>query len=79
MQTNVEDEKLTRYYQLVLQEDLLEGWTLVREWGQQGSPGRVKRDHFVSHAEAQHALLLVRDAQIKRGYHVVFMQGTEFT
>ncbi len=77
MQTNVEDEKSTRYYQLVLQEDLLEGWTLVREWGQQGSAGRVKRDHFVTRDEAQHALLLVRDAQIKRGYHVVFTQGTD--
>jgi predicted DNA-binding WGR domain protein len=79
MQTNIDDEKSARYYQLVLQEDLLEGWTLVREWGQLGSAGRVKRDNFGTHAEAQHALLLVRDAQLKRGYHVIFMQGMDLT
>lgn len=77
MQSNSEDGKSPRYYQLVLQEDLLEGWTLVREWGQQGSPGRVKRDHFATRDEAQHALLLVRAAQTKRGFHIVFTQGTD--
>ena len=25
-----------RYYQLLLEQDLLGGWTLYREWGQQG-------------------------------------------
>lgn len=79
MQNNLDSEKAPRYYQLVLQEDLLEGWTLVREWGQQGSPGRIKRDNFQTLEQAQHALLLVRDAQLKRGFHVVYMQGMEPT
>jgi len=26
-------DKAPRYYHLHLQEDLLEGWTLIREWG----------------------------------------------
>lgn len=77
MQASPEPDKPPKYYQLVLQEDLLEGWTLVREWGLQGSPGRIKRDHFPDREQAQHALLLVRDAQIKRGYQVVYMQGTD--
>lgn len=77
MQLTPEDEKAPRFYQVMLQEDLLQGWTLVREWGQQGSPGRVKKDHFNSRDEALDALLNVRDAQLKRGYRVVFVRGME--
>lgn len=72
-----EADKPPRFYQLVLQEDLINGWTLVREWGQQGSPGRVKKDHFTSREGALNALLQVRDAQLKRGYQVVYMRGEE--
>ena len=67
--------KPSRYYQLVLQEDLINGWTLVREWGQQGYAGRVKRDHFPDRDTAVAALLRVRDSQLQRGFKVVFMQG----
>lgn len=75
MQTAAQADTFPRFYQLVLQEDLINGWTLVREWGQQGSPGRVKKDHFPSRDDAQRALLKVRDAQVKRGFRVVYMQG----
>ena len=77
MQIPAFDGKPPRYYQLVLQEDLINGWTLVREWGQQGYAGRVKRDHFAERSSAEAALLRVRDSQLKRGFKVVFMQGTE--
>lgn len=77
MQIVEQTDKFPRFYQLVLQEDLINGWTLVREWGQQGSAGRVKKDHFSSRDEAQRALLKVRDAQLKRGYRVVYMRGDE--
>ena len=77
MQTVAEADKFPRFYQLVLQEDLINGWTLVREWGQQGSSGRVKKDHFTSHEAALRALLKVRDAQLERGYRVVYMQGED--
>jgi predicted DNA-binding WGR domain protein len=79
MQMIEDPDKAPRFYQLMLQEDLIDGWTLVREWGQQGSPGRVKKDHFDSRDAAEHALLKVRDAQIKRGYRVVYMRGAELT
>lgn len=72
-----EEGKPPRFYQLMLQQDLINGWTLVREWGQQGSPGRVKKDHFDTREDAQYALLQVRDAQLKRGYQVVYMRGEE--
>ncbi|MGD8784199.1 MAG: WGR domain-containing protein [Thioalkalispiraceae bacterium] len=77
MQTIADADTSPRFYQLVLQEDLLNGWTLVREWGRQGSSGRVKKDHFASREEAQNALLKVRDAQLKRGFRVVYMRGEE--
>ncbi len=79
MQTPIMEDKVPRYYQLVVQQDLLEGWTLIREWGQQGASGRVKNDHFATRDEAERACLKVRDAQIERGYRVVFMQGQEAT
>ncbi|MDH5395024.1 MAG: WGR domain-containing protein [Gammaproteobacteria bacterium] len=75
MQIPALDDKPARYYQLLLLEDLLEGWTLVREWGQQGRSGSVKRDHFATRELAESALLRVRDTQLKRGFKVVFMQG----
>lgn len=70
-------EQQPRYYQLLLQQDLLDGWTLVREWGKQGSSGRVKRDHFPCRNDALIALERVRDAQLSRGFRVVFTQGAE--
>lgn len=77
MQIPAMEDKPSRYYQLLLLEDLLDGWTLVREWGQPGRSGRVKRDHFANRELAQAALLRVRDTQLNRGFKVVFMQGQE--
>lgn len=77
MQIIPEAGKPTRFYQLMLQEDLINGWTLIREWGVQGAHGRVKKDHFGTREDAQDALLQVRDAQLKRGYQVVYMRGEE--
>lgn len=75
MQTPVTDERPPRFYQLFLQSDLLDGWTLVREWGSQGSPGRVVREHFDTREAAEEALMRHRDTQIGRGYRVVFAKG----
>ena len=60
---------------LHLQEDLLEGWTLVREWGFQGAGGRMVRDHYPDRETAEEAMFKLRDAQLKKGYKVVFMQA----
>ncbi len=77
MQTPALQDKPPRFYQLLLQEDLLEGWTLILEWGNQGAAGRVRRQYFVDHDAAMSALLQARDAQLKRGYRVMFAQGQE--
>jgi predicted DNA-binding WGR domain protein len=67
-------DKAPRFYHLHLQEDLIEGWTLIREWGYQGAGGRVKKEHYQDRRSAETALLSARDEQIKRGYQVVFLQ-----
>lgn len=77
MQTPVGEDVSPRYYHLHLQEDLLDGWTLVREWGRQGASGRVVKQHYPNREGAEQALLIVRDEQLKRGYRVVFIQGQE--
>ena len=75
MQIPPEGDKAPRFYHLHLQEDLLEGWTLIREWGYQGAGGRVVRDHYPDRESAEDAMLAVRDIQLKKGYQVVFMQA----
>jgi predicted DNA-binding WGR domain protein len=74
MQIPPEGDKPPRYYHLHLQEDLIDGWTLVREWGYQGAGGRLMKEHFPDRDSAQEALMRVRDEQLKRGYRVVFME-----
>lgn len=75
MQTPALDERAPRYCQLLLQPDLLGGWTLIREWGAQGGTGRVKRQYFHDLESAESALERVRDEQLRRGYRIVFRQG----
>lgn len=75
MQITPPDDKPPRFYHLFLQQDMLGGWTLVREWGYQGYAGRVRREHHDTLASAQAALMKARDAQLRRGYRVVFVQG----
>ncbi len=74
MQIPPQDDKAPRFYHLHLQEDLLEGWSLIREWGYQGARGRVVREHFPDRESAEAALVRTRDEQLKRGYRVVFLQ-----
>lgn len=75
LQTPHSGDRPPRYYHLFLQEDLLEGWTLVKEWGFQGSSGRIVRQHYPTQEEALDAMLISRDQQIDRGYQVMFTEG----
>lgn len=77
LQMPANDESAPRYCQLVLQEDLLGGWTLLRESGRQDGGGRVKREHYANREAAETALIEARDAQVARGYRVVFVQGDQ--
>ncbi len=75
MQITPQDDKPPRFYNLFIQQDLLGGWTLVREWGYQGSPGRMRREHHDSLEKAMDSLMQCRDTQLRRGYRVVFARG----
>lgn len=64
-----------RYCHLILQEDLIEGWSLIRETGAQGRAGRIKQQHFLDRNHAEIALMAARDEQVRRGYQVVYVEG----
>lgn len=77
LQTPPADSETPRYYQLQLQQDLLGGWTLYREWGQQGAKSSAKRELFLDRDSALLAFVRARDVQIKRGFLVMFSQGLD--
>ena len=77
MQTRPASKEAPRYYHLILQQDLLGGWTLIREWGQQGGRASSKREVFLERDAALVAFEHARDAQIKRGFRVMFSQGIQ--
>jgi predicted DNA-binding WGR domain protein len=77
MQSRTTGSEAPRYYQIVLQQDLLGGWTLFREWGQQGGRASSKREVFLERDAALVAFEHARDTQLKRGFRVMFSQGLD--
>lgn len=75
MQTPGSAERAPRFYHLFLQKDLLGGWSLVRESGYQGARGKVQHDYFETRDTCEQALLKYRDAQLRRGYRIMFTSG----
>ena len=78
LQSQQADTGVIRFVHLVLQEDLMGGWTLIRESGKQGSPGTIKREHFEQQDQALDAMMKWRDKNINRGYQVAFIQGAKY-
>ncbi|HMB57019.1 MAG TPA: WGR domain-containing protein [Arenimonas sp.] len=66
-----------KYVQLILQQDLLGGWSLVRETGQIGGKVQLKREQFLEQDAALAAFEKARDAQVRRGFVVMFAQGVD--
>ena len=64
-----------KYVQLILQQDLLGGWQLLRESGQTGGKATLRKELFLDQGQAIDAFEKARDAQIKRGFQVMFAQG----
>lgn len=77
LQQRPDGPEAPRFVQLMLQPDLLGGWALVRESGQIGGRSQLRREQFLDQASAQRALEQARDQQIKRGFQVMFSQGTD--
>lgn len=60
-----------RFYTLHLMPTLFGEWTLVREWGRIGSPGRVAVDWFDTLEEARRALARKQRQKLKKGYRAL--------
>ncbi|WP_374604905.1 WGR domain-containing protein [Arenimonas sp.] len=66
-----------KFVQLTLQQDLLGGWTLLREAGQIGGKTQLRREQFLERDAALGAFEKARDAQVRKGFQVMFAQGVE--
>ena len=77
LQTIGQADGPTRFCQLTLQQDLIDGWNVVKESGFQGSAGRVTREHYDTWEAAEQALARHRDKQLSRGFRVVYVQGQQ--
>ena len=77
LQTMPVSSEAPRYVQITLEQDLLGGWTLYRESGVQGGRATLKREQFLESEAAIAAFEKARDAQLKRGFRVMFAQGQE--
>jgi predicted DNA-binding WGR domain protein len=66
-----------RYVQLILEQDLLGGWSLLRETGQPGGRSQLKREQFLDRDQALAAFEKARDQQVRKGFQVMFAQGAE--
>lgn len=70
-----DEQRVPRFCHLIVQEDMLGGWTLIKEMGYQGSKGRINRNQYPEQETAIAALIKERDRQINNGYKVVFVEG----
>lgn len=77
LQQRPDGREAPRFVQLMLQGDLLGGWTLVRESGQIGGRSQLRREQYLDHAAAMSALEHARDAQLKKGFQLMFVQGAD--
>ena len=77
MQTPATGGEQPKYYQLMLQQDLFGAWILTREWGQPGTRTSLKREQFLDFEAAEAALDRARELQKKKGFQVMFSQGSE--
>ncbi len=77
LQQRPDGHEAPRFVQLQLQPDLLGGWTLLRETGQIGARSTLRREQFPDHSSAIAALESARDAQLKRGFQLMFAQGAD--
>ena len=75
LQQRPEGREAPRFVQLMLERDLLGGWSLVRESGQIGGRSQLRRDQFPDQASATAAFEHARDLQLKKGFLVTFSQG----
>ncbi|MGR8932781.1 MAG: WGR domain-containing protein [Gammaproteobacteria bacterium] len=67
------DKNLHRFYQMYVAPGIFGDWSLVREWGRVGSPGKVRKEWFDSEQEALIAGQNLAAAKQKKGYRTVLV------
>ncbi len=77
LQQRPDGREAPRFVQLMLEPDLLGGWALVRETGQIGGRSTLRREQYLDQASAMAALEHARDAQLRKGFQLMFAQGAE--
>ena len=75
MQQPPHGQEQPRFVSISLQQDLLGGWTLLRESGLIGGKSQLKREQFLDTDPAIEAFEKTRAAHVKKGFQVVFVQG----
>ena len=66
-----------KFVQLILEQDLLGGWLLLRETGQTGGRSQLKREVYIDRDQALAAFEKARDQQVKKGFRVMIAQGAD--
>ena len=66
-----------KYVNLILEQDLLGGWSLLRESGQPGGRSQLKREQYLDRDQALAAFEKARDQQVKKGFRVMFAAGAD--
>jgi hypothetical protein len=62
-------QKGTRYYEVLLRQDLWDAWIVTRVWGRRGSPlGRVRHSPCESYADGLLQVRQVQQRRTQRGY-----------
>ena len=61
-------QNMARFYRMTMQPTLFGEWSLVREFGRIGSPGRVVATNHHTFAQASAALESLRAAKERKGY-----------
>ena len=65
-------EKDTRYYELLVQQDLWGQWLLTRVWGRRGSAmGQIRHELCESYAAGLTKYAEAENKREKRGYHSI--------
>ena len=75
LQQRPDGHEAPRFVQLMLQPDLLGGWTLVRETGRTGGRSQLRREVYLDQPSAVAAFEAARDQQLGRGFQIVFAAG----
>ncbi len=63
-----QEQRVARFYSLMIERDLFGRVVLVRNWGRIGTNGRELVEEFACEIEAGHALKAVAQAKRRRGY-----------